>query len=67
MYKNHPSLVLGFHACEREIGEGLLNGTKNFKASSNTFDWLGNGMYFWENSPTRAEAYGIELRDIRKK
>lgn len=67
MYKNHPSLVLGFHACEREIGEGLLNGTKGFKASSNDFDWLGNGMYFWENSPSRAEAYGIELQKKRKK
>ncbi len=67
MYKHHPSLVFGFHACEREVGEGLLSGSKNFKASKNSFDWLGNGMYFWENSPHRAEAYGQELKNERKK
>ena len=67
VYKHHPSLVLGFHACEQEIGEELLKGTKGFKASENGFDWLGSGMYFWENSPSRAEAYGIELKDKRKK
>jgi hypothetical protein len=62
MYKHHPSIVLGFHACEREIGEAILAGTKGFKASENSFDWLGHGMYFWENSPHRAEAYGQELK-----
>ena len=67
MYKHHPSLVLGFHACEREIGEKILCGIKGFKASENYFDWLGNGMYFWENSPRRAELYGQELKDKRKK
>ena len=67
MYKHHPNLVLGFHACEREIGEEILGGKKGFKASKNSFDWLGNGMYFWENSPRRAELYGQELMDKRKK
>ena len=67
MYKHHPSLVFGFHACEREIGEQILSGEKGFKASENDFDWLGHGMYFWENSPHRAEAYGQELKNIRKK
>lgn len=27
---------------------------ENLKASDNTYDWLGNGMYFWENSYQRA-------------
>lgn len=67
MYKHHPSLVLGFHACEREIGEDILCGEKGFKASENDFDWLGHGMYFWENSPHRAESYARELKEVRKK
>jgi len=67
VYKHHPSLVLGFHACEREIGEKILCGINRFKASENSFDWLGNGMYFWENSRRRAELYGQELKDKRKK
>ncbi len=67
MYKHHPTLVLGFHACEHKIGEEILGGTKGFKASENDFDWLGSGMYFWENSPSRAKSYGIELKEKRNK
>jgi len=67
MYKHYPSLVFGFHACEREVGEILLSGEGGFKASKNDYDWLGNGMYFWENSPNRAEKYGEELKNKRKK
>jgi hypothetical protein len=67
MYKHYPSLVFGFHACEKEIGEALLSGEGGFKASTNDYDWLGHGMYFWENSPHRAEKYGEELSSKRKK
>ena len=67
MYKHYPSLVFGFHACEREIGEILLSGKGGFKESKNDYDWIGNGMYFWENSPHRAEIYAEELKKKRKK
>ena len=67
MYKHYPSLVFGFHACEKEVGEALLSGKGGFKPSVNDYDWLGNGMYFWENSPHRAEKYGEELSTQRKK
>jgi len=49
MYKHYPSLVLGFHACERKVGEALLSGVGGFKSSTNDYDWLGSGMYFWDN------------------
>ena len=65
MYKHYPSLVLGFHVCEKEIGEKLLSGNTGFKTSKNDYDWLGSGLYFWENSPERAKKYGEELK-IRK-
>lgn len=67
MYKHYPTLVLGFHACDREVGEAILAGTKGFKPSENDYDWLGHGMYFWENSLHRAQAYGNELKNNRKK
>lgn len=67
MYKHHPSLVLGFHACDKDIGEAILSGDKGFKASENEYDWLGHGMYFWENSLSRARAYGQEIKEKRKK
>ncbi|GAB5382867.1 MAG: hypothetical protein Alis2KO_42080 [Aliiglaciecola sp.] len=65
MYKHHPTIVLGFHACEKEIGEEILSGIKGFKASENEFDWLGHGMYFWENNERRAVTYGQELQEKR--
>lgn len=37
------------------------------KASENAYDWLGSGMYFWENSPHKALSYGKELSEHRNK
>lgn len=54
MYQTAPSLVLGFHGCDSAVGEKLISGDYDFKASTNPYDWLGNGMYFWENSEQRA-------------
>jgi len=63
MYQTHTSLVLGFHGCEKSIGEQLLSGEKDFKASDNEYDWLGNGMYFWENSHSRAFDFAKEVNE----
>ena len=38
-----------------------LGGKAHLKRSTNAFDWLGEGIYFWENSPTRALQYAREL------
>ena len=48
------AFVLGYHGCDRSVGEGLLSGNKSFSASKNIYDWLGHGIYFWENNPQRA-------------
>ena len=54
MYEKLPNLVLGFHGCDISTYEKVLLYHENLKASDNTYDWLGNGMYFWENSYQRA-------------
>lgn len=51
--------VLGYHGCDRKIGEGLIAGV-NFKASDNHFDWLGPGVYFWEANPLLGLEYAAE-------
>lgn len=48
------AFVLGYHGCDREVAEGLLSGQEKFRASKNDHDWLGHGIYFWENNPKRA-------------
>ena len=32
------------------------------RPSRNKYDWLGEGIYFWENSPTRAMEYAVLLK-----
>lgn len=63
MYQSYPALVIGFHGCDRSIGEKLLSGNREFKPSTNEYDWLGNGMYFWENSFERAKHYANEVKN----
>ncbi|MBA2430612.1 MAG: hypothetical protein H0V56_00675 [Chthoniobacterales bacterium] len=48
------SFVLGYHGCERKVGEAILAGREHVTPSRNIHDWLGHGAYFWENSPRRA-------------
>lgn len=62
MYSCLPSFVLGFHGCDKSIGEKILAGTETLRQSSNDYDWLGHGIYFWENNPTRALEYAKALQ-----
>lgn len=55
IYQRLPGLVLAFHGCDAEVGERLLRGEiRHLEPSTNKYDWLGNGIYFWENDPLRA-------------
>ncbi len=54
MYQTLPNLVLGFHGCNRETYEKVLYHHEELNSSTNDYDWLGNGIYFWENSYERA-------------
>ncbi|MBB5438501.1 hypothetical protein HDC92_002177 [Pedobacter sp. AK017] len=52
--------IIGYHSCDKEVGLRLINGTDELKPSSNKWDWLGEGIYFWEDDPKRALQYAIE-------
>jgi hypothetical protein len=62
MYCISPSFVLGFHGCEREIGERVLAGEATLLDSTNDYDWLGRGAYFWENNPQRALSFATNAQ-----
>lgn len=52
------NFVLGFHGCDESVAEKLLcTNYPDFKPSENDYDWLGSGMYFWENDPCRAKLF----------
>lgn len=65
MYSSKPSIVYGFHGMDRDAAIRILNQEDDFKHSNNNYDWLGNGVYFWENNLERAKQYA-ELNSQRK-
>lgn len=62
MYSTLPNFVLGFHGCDVSVYEKVINKKERLKASDNNFDWLGHGIYFWENNPRRAYEYALEKK-----
>lgn len=59
MTSYHTSFVLGFHGCDERTAVDLLDG-KPFHQSTEDFDWLGSGAYFWEGDPGRALEWALE-------
>jgi hypothetical protein len=44
--------VLAYHGCDAVVADQLLAGTP-FTPSRNDYDWLGDGIYFWEHGLDR--------------
>lgn len=62
-----PGVIYGFHGCDKRVGESVLaSHTRHLKPSQNSYDWLGNGIYFWEASPERGLQFAREAK-VRKK
>ncbi len=57
-----PSWVIGYHGCDEEVAEFVLSGEGKLKVSENDYDWLGSGIYFWENDPSRARVWAEFVR-----
>ena len=48
-----PDEVIAYHGCHSDTADRVLAG-EPFVLSSNPYDWLGTGIYFWEYGPDRA-------------
>jgi hypothetical protein len=54
-YEVLPHFVIGFHGCDEATAESVLrSNATHLKPSTGDYEWLGHGIYFWENSPKRA-------------
>lgn len=60
MAHHQPFQVTGFHSCDKDVGLNVLIGNLNLELSNNSWDWLSQGIYFWEQNPIRALEYAIE-------
>ncbi len=67
MSYHQPFQTTGFHSCDRKLGLAVLNGEKELKLSDNKYDWLGQGIYFWEQNPRRALEYAIKCANGEQK
>ena len=65
MYTSRTGLILGFHGTDESIVNDVLNGKADLKEKDNDYDWLGHGIYFWDNSPSRAMEWAIELSKLK--
>mgnify|MGYP001611490089 CR=1 FL=1 len=58
---DYERLIIGYHGCDRELGERVLLNGEGLRTSNNRYDWLGQGIYFWEHGPARAYEWAQEM------
>jgi hypothetical protein len=62
MYRAKPGLAIGFHGCDISVRTAVVLNETKLLPSTNDYDWLGNGIYFWENNRHRAIQFAEELQ-----
>jgi hypothetical protein len=55
---NKPIEILGYHGTSKERATAIL--TEGFRASDNDYDWLGTGIYFFQDAPLRARQWATQ-------
>lgn len=65
-YTKPQGIVVGFHGCEKEIADAVIAGEKHLLKSKNDYDWLGEGIYFWESDPKRAFHWASVIKKYKK-
>jgi hypothetical protein len=54
------SLIKAYHAGDVEGIESLISRGSGIPFSASPGNWLGDGVYFWENDPLRAEHWQMQ-------
>jgi len=64
MYSKRSGLILGFHGCDKEIRDKIISESGIvLEKSDNEYDWLGGGIYFWENNYQKAFEFAKYLSE----
>ena len=51
--RNTLGPLIGYHGCDRRVGESVHSGIKTLQPSQNDYDWLAPGICFWVDSQER--------------
>lgn len=65
LYSKRSNLIIGFHGCDQSVVDKVITGKEHLLTSINNYDWLGHGIYFWENNQERALDWAIQLSKRR--
>lgn len=65
MYQKLPNLVIGFHGCDKTVFDRVVSSGEPLKKSQNEYDWLGHGIYFWEQNYLRAYEWAQKSPKIK--
>lgn len=49
-----PRTIIAYHGCDTDLAMAVISGKRELPGSANRYDWLGKGIYFWEDSYARA-------------
>jgi hypothetical protein len=64
MYSRKSGYIIGFHGCDETVRNRIVSEKGEIlKPSENRYDWLGNGIYFWENNYERAFQFAKDLKE----
>jgi len=63
MYSKRAGLIMGFHGCDKSVRDTVVANGDSLVPSTNDYDWLGNGIYFWENNCKRAMDFAVFLKN----
>jgi hypothetical protein len=64
VYSRRTGLILGFHGCDKSVADSIVpKKDQSLRRSTNAHDWLGHGIYFWENNLKRAIEFATDLKN----
>jgi hypothetical protein len=66
VHSTYQRMVVGYHGCDAAVAAKVLAGTQDLQLSTNAYDWLGEGVYFWEHGPQRAYEWAIEQARVAR-
>lgn len=56
----NPGLIIGYHGCPKRVADAVISGEDVLYPSQSAYEWLGDGIYCWENSYQRAYQWAKE-------
>lgn len=62
----YQRLILAYHGCDKAVADEVLIKGSSLKSSQKSYDWLGNGIYFWEHGPERALEWAQASKNVMR-